>query len=1165
MNPKCKVMLLTAKPVFLFSPGDTPKLTNGPANKKRGKKLFLSMKLTAIFMIAAALTASAGGYSQQVTISVKNKPLEKVFSIIEKQTGYYFAYTRETLAGSNPVSIEGSNISLKDILQLCFKEQPLTYVITDKVISVKRKAFSAATKTLADQETPLADGVVKGKVTNQAGEPLSGATIELRGTSYKTTTDAAGNFELSVPPGSYTVVITYVGYEIASQKIAVKDASTNSIATSLKIKQNALDNIVVVGYGTSKKKDVTGSVASVDISEQEKTPIIGTEQLIQGQVSGVQVIQSQSQPGGAVFSIRIRGTNSINSGSEPLFVVDGYAGADIAAINPSDVASIDVLKDASATAIYGSRGANGVVIITTKRGRYAGGSNISVNAYTGVQKVSKKYQMMDASQYATYLNLVQTEINAINGTNDPLPYTTSQISALGKGTDWQEEIFRNAPISNAAIAFSSGDEKSRQYLSFNYFQQQGIIIGSDYKRGIIRYNTDRNITKKLLFSFSSQMSYDYQNAIPVNTYGASGTASVLWDAVRYNPANAPKDANGAYTFQNTPQPFVEPLGNPVAYATKSQDANFGFKTFINTFVEYELLKGLKLKSSFGVNFANLGSKFFVPSTLYTGAISGGTARQVAAKNIDWLTEHTISYAKEIKKHSFNTVGGFTFQRARNNFFDATTTNLVTNNLGPNGLALGTNLSNSFLGENTLASFFARVNYQYNNRYLLTATMRADGSSRFGENNKWGYFPSGAVAWRVSEENFMKNVKSVSDLKLRVSYGVTGNQEIGNYNTLATYGNDPFFNTLTNYLIGQTPVLAVGVASQRIPNPNLKWESTTSTNIGFDLGLFNNRVSLTADYYRKKTNNLLLFKGVPLTSGFSSVLENIGAVENKGFEFMLTTRNINTTNFKWTSRFNFSKNNNKVLDLGPNSEIYVGEISNSIFVASPKSSILRVGQPIGSFFGYVFDGIWQSQAEITASGTTMPVLPGDPRYKDVNDDKVVDDNDRVILGNAVPKFVYAFDNEIQYKAFTLNFFFQGVYGNKVLNVNRLDIESGNTGYNKLVAVNNSWTGPNTSNTLPRVSSTLRRGTGITSDVVESGSFLRLKSVNLSYDLFSNRKVKGIKSASVYVTLQNLLTITNYTGYDPEVNSFGKSEALSLGTDYNAYPNYRSYLLGVKFDF
>ena len=512
------------------------------------------------------------------------------------------------------------------------------------------------------------------------------------------------------------------------------------------------------------------------------------------------------------------------------------------------------------------------------------------------------------------------------------------------------------------------------------------------------------------------------------------------------------------------------------------------------------------------------------------------------------------------------MAGFTFQRARYNFFDANTTNLVTNNLGANNLGLGSTIANSFLGENTLASFFGRLNYQYNNKYLLTATMRADGSSRFGENNKWGYFPSGALAWKVNEESFMKNVKAVSDLKLRVSYGVTGNQEIGNYNTISTYGNDPFFNTLTNYVLGQTPVLAVGVASQRIPNPNLKWESTASADVGFDLGLFNNKVTLTADYYRKKTNNLNLFKGVPLSSGFSSVLQNIGAVENKGFEFMLTTRNISTTDFKWTSRFNFSKNNNKILDLGLSSEIFVGDISNSIFVAAPKSSILRVGESIGSFYGYVFDGIWQTQAEITASGTQQSVLPGDPKYRDVNDDKVIDDNDRVILGNAVPKFIYGIDNEIQYKGLTVNFFFQGVYGNKVLNVNRYDIENGITGFNKLQSVaTQSWTGPNTSNTLPRVSSTLRRGTGVTSDVVESGSFLRLKSLNISYDLVKKRKVKGIKSAAVYITLQNLFTITKYSGYDPEVNSFGKGESLSLGTDYNAYPNYKTYLVGVKFDF
>lgn len=988
-------------------------------------------------------------------------------------------------------------------------------------------------------------------------KPFPGVTVRVEGSNLGTSTDAKGNYRLQDVPRTATLVFSAIGFITSSQPLN----SRTTLNITLKPEATGLNEVVVVGYGTSSKKDLTGSVGTVRMADQEKRPAIGTAQLLEGQVSGVRVTQNQSQPGGAVFSVRIRGTNSINSSSEPLYVVDGYAGADISALDPSDIASIDVLKDASATAIYGSRGANGVVIITTKRG-HQGKPALTLNAYTGIQQVSRQYDMMDATQYATYLNDVQQQMNLLNNTHQPLPYTQDQINQMGKGTNWQDAIFRLAPVSNLSLGFNGGDENTHYFLSMNYFNQQGIIIGSNYKRGILRFNLDQDLSDKIKVGVSSQVSYGYQNAPSVNTSGGGTTPSVLWDAVRFNPALPVRDSSGAFTYKNDPLPYVFPTGNPIAYATQALDANYDLHVFANTDIIYEPIKGLQLKSTFGVDYLNGGEKHFVPSTLYVGSVNGGSASQQSSQNYNWLNENTLTYDHIFNGiHAIDLVGGFTLQHWYDRNFSAGITGLSTNNESADNLGIGTpgSPSSSFT-ENVLASYFARANYRLMDKYLFTFTMRADGSSRFGENNKWGYFPSGAFAWRVTQEKFMQNLPAVSNLKVRLSYGVTGNQEIGSYHSLSSYSSN-------HYSLGVDPSLVVGISPSNIPNPNLKWESTASFDAGIDLGLWKDRVSLTADFYHKKTSNLLLNVNIPQSSGYKSILENAGAVQNQGFELGLTTRNIEKGEVHWTTTFNFSANRNKILSLGSNQQIYAGDLSGSLFPsANFKSAILLVGHPIGSFYGYTFDGIWQSQEEIDKSGTTQAVHPGDPMYRDLNGDSTLNGSDRKIIGHALPKFTYGFTSDLTVGRFNMNLFVQGVYGNKILNENLYEIENGSTGTNKLAYVaNKSWTGAGTTNTLPSVASTLRRSTGVTSDVLESGSFLRIKSLTVSYNVPLPKITSVFKSSVVYVTVQNLYTFTNYSGYDPEVNSFSSSNALSLGTDYNAYPNYRTYLVGVKFGF
>ncbi|MBC6989648.1 MULTISPECIES: SusC/RagA family TonB-linked outer membrane protein [Hymenobacter] len=985
--------------------------------------------------------------------------------------------------------------------------------------------------------------------------PLPGVSVVLKGTTTATATDNDGKFTLAVPAsGDGVLVFSSIGYDATEARLG----SGSTVDVTLKEKTTALNDVVVVGYGTQRKRDVTGSVASVTAEQVAETPIARADQILQGRVSGVQVTQTNSEPGGNV-SIRIRGTNSINSGNEPLFVVDGFPGAgDLNSINPSDIESIEVLKDASATAIYGSRGANGVVIITTKKGK-AGKNTISFEAYTGISNVRKKYDLMNAPQFASYLNDVQTLNNLENKTTTALPYTQQQIAAMDKGTDWQDAIFRQGRMSNYQLGFNGGNEDTRYNLSFNYFDQQGIILNSGFQRGSVRLNLDKKVSNKINVTFSSQISRTLQKITSVNTNGGSNGGVVL-DALRFSPIQPVKDANGDYTFQNQPLPAVEIAGNPVAYAKGSRDNLTTLRGLLNLAGEYQIIEGLKLRIAAGADLFNNQRNQYIPSTVYVGQNTNGSATKASVNNYSWLNENTLTYDRKLNENNaLNVVAGLTFQQFVNENYSASANNFFTNALGSDNIGIGANVLTPVSGKNanTLASYFGRVNYRLFERYLFTFTMRADGSSRFGPNNKWGYFPSAAFAYRVIDEPFMQGITSISDLKLRASYGITGNQEIGSYQSLGRYG-------LNAYTSGTTRL--VGLSASNIPNPDLSWESTAASDFGVDIAFLKNRISVTADYYFKKTKDLLLQVSVPQTSGFSNILQNAGSVQNKGFEFSLNTVNFDSKKFSWNTNLNFSLNRNKVLDLNGEFQRFVGQSSTSIFPgATGATSVLRVGEPIGSFFGYQFLGIWQTPEEITASGITNVVRPGDPRYADLNGDKKIDANDRTIIGRAQPKFIYGITNGFNFGPVGLNIFIQGVQGSDVLNLNRYELESGFTTTNKLATVVNRWTGPGTSNTIPKANSVVRRNTGITSDIVENGSFVRLKTATISFKLPLPETVTGtVKSASIYVTGQNLITITKYSGYDPEVNSFGNS-GLSLNTDYNAFPSTRTFIAGVKIGF
>lgn len=1008
------------------------------------------------------------------------------------------------------------------------------------------------------------DVQVKGKIIDETGVSLPGVSIKLLGSAKGTVTNANGEFAISVPEGA-SLEVSYLGY--LSQTILVGTKTKISVTLKADEAGTKLSEIVVVGYGTQRKSDLTGSVSSLSGKDLDKTPVVGADQMLQGRVSGLQLTQSDGQPGNA-STIRIRGTNSINSGNEPLYVIDGFAGVgNLSSINPNDIQSIEVLKDASSTAIYGSRGANGVILITTKKG-IAGQNAINVDAYTGIQTLSNKLDMMNASQFGQYLNNYFTQYNVANPSiAKPLPYTQTQIDAFGEGTDWQDELYHTAPIQNYQLSFNGGNKETKYYLSFNHFDQQGIMENTGFKRELVRMNLDRNIGKKIRMGFSSQISYAKQAVDATKTGTGYGSAG---GALNMSPIVPLKNADGSYSFQNEPIAYISVFGNPVAGVKLSQDNLTTARALVNTFGEYEFIPGLKFKTSFGVDYIAGQEKRYLPSDIFIGQATGGAAYSSSLNNYSWLNENTLSYQKTFNKtHRLDALLGFSLQKFSVSDFDASAQSFFTDNLGYDNLSTGANIltPGSNTTENSLASFFGRLNYYLSDKYIFTATLRSDGSSRFGITDKWGYFPSGAVAWRVNNENFMKDIRQISDFKIRASYGKTGNQEIGSYQSIQQY--------VTNgYSLGVTPGRVVGVSGNNIPNPNLSWESTQSFDLGTDISLFNSRISFTADYYHKQTSDLLLNVSVPQSSGFSSILLNSGKVQNQGFEFSLTSRNIEKDNFNWSTTLNYSTNKNKVLDMNGTNDVLVGSSGAYIVPNGLAPSILRIGQPIGSFYGYYSDGIWQTQEQITAAGRTG-VVPGDAIVRDRDGNKIINGDDRDIIGQSAPKFIYSINNTLTYKNFDISVFIQGVQGNKILNLSKYSHNGGST-TNQYSEMLNAWNGLNTSNTLPREFSTTEKSTGVMSRYLEDGSYLRLQTVSFAYNIPLAKSSKVFKSSTVYLTAQNLYTLTNYTGYNPEINSFDTrnsssssqntgSQNLSLGADINSYPPSRTFILGLKFGF
>lgn len=1009
---------------------------------------------------------------------------------------------------------------------------------------------------------------ITGKVSSADGEILPGVNVLIKGTTAGTVTDADGNYTLGVPNANAVLVFSFIGF--SPEEVIVADRSV--INVSLTPSLETLSEVIVIGYGTVKKSDLTGSVSSIKADELKAVPTTSFDQALQGRAAGVQVVQTSGQPG-AEASIRIRGISSINAGNEPLYVIDGMlvttntndvtpgggVGSSprigpLSAINPNDIESIEILKDASATAIYGSRGTNGVVLITTKRGK-KGTSVVNFESYYGFQEPSKKLDLLNASQFAEFVNEART-----NGGQLP-EYVNPQN--LGEGTDWQKEIFRTAPMQNYQLSFSGGSDKTQYAISGGYFGQDGIVINTDFKRYSFRTNINTELSKK--FSVGTNMMFAYTRGTAVNTGLQMITPGVIGAALGMNPILPVYDPNrdGGYTYEND-RGIV--IGNPVAEAREHTALSTNGRILGNAEARYKIVEALEFKSSIGIDATFAKDRSFAPRWLKSAQGSKGEAGIASLDAITWLNENTLTLNKDVGSNSnINAVLGYTIQEFNNERLASYVFDIADPRMGYHNLRGGTNPQPPINGESrwSMMSYLGRVQYSLNSKYIFTVTGRVDASSKFSKNNKYGFFPSGAVAWRISEESFMQPLSDViSDLKLRGSLGIIGNQAIGPYESLALvapYGEGVFNN-------GNTYTFYTSSQPSGYSNPNLKWETTRQFNVGLDAGFFRDRIQVTADYFQKYTYDLLLGTPIPSTTGFGTTLLNIGNIKNRGFDVELRT--INTTGaVKWNTAFNISRYRNEVTKLAKDTDVMLG-----------SGLILREGEPIGTFYGLQFDGIFQSDEEAengvvlngqqnTPANALTRARAGDRKYRNINGDQVINEQDRTIIGNALPDFTWGLNNTVSYMNFNLSVFIQGSHGNDMANFNALALEDFRGVQNiSAEAGLNRWTPENPGNRYPRAlaNRTIDVGT-FSSSAIEDASYVRLKNITLGYDLPSSvlGRIKA-RSLRIYVSATNLVTLTDYSGFDPEGSSYGTSTAMP-GVDQGRYPLTKTYLLGLNIGF
>ena len=1034
---------------------------------------------------------------------------------------------------------------------------------------------------------------IVGTVIDERGETLPGVNVIIKGSAKGTATDFNGKFGITVNSTSDILVFSYIGY--ISREVKV-DAS-KPMQVILKEESKTLNEVMVVGYQDVRKKDLTGSVAKANLGDMMKAPVASFDQALAGRVAGVNVSSGEGTPGGTM-NIVIRGNNSITQGNGPLYVIDGFPVEDAAvgsSINPNDIESIDVLKDASATAIYGARGANGVIIITTRKG-VVGAPKVTYDGSYGIQRATRKIPMMDAYEFVRLQSEIYTpaEMSGDFGyfrTYDGKTYSLDDYRNVAQ-FNWQDLILQDAPQQSHNISFTGGTSDVRYNASASYFDQDGVVIGSNYNRIQGRLGTTIR-HKKLNISLTTNYSSTNSFGSSPSQSSYSGMNNLFYSVWGYRPVTQPGvDINSL--LENTNDPGVDMLNdyrfNPILSLNNEYRKRATSYNQYNGFVEYEFIKGLKLKVSGGYTLDSRRNETFNNSkTRYGSPISTDhvNATLETSERKTWLNENILTFQRVFNKvHSFNAMAGMTMQGSTSDYYSMKTNNIPNESLGMAGMGQGTPIQiNASMADWAMLSYLGRINYNYKSRYYFTASFRADGSSKFPTQNRFGYFPSTSLAWNFMEEKFMEPISSVvKNGKLRLSWGQTGNNRVGEYDyyaqLLITQAGQGNYTGTTDYITGIYPfnnvVSTVGTIPSNLPNKALKWETTGQTNAGVDLGFLNDRINFTFDWYNKITSDLLLRATLPFSSGYGSAMKNVGKVQNQGVEFTLNTTNIKTKKFSWTTNFNISFNKNKVLELTENQ---LTMLSNGYFDQAFTASnyVAKIGYPIGMMYGYMYEGTYKVddfdyngaaytlKAGIPHYTSENNTQPGYPRYADLNKDGVIDSNDQTMIGRGDPIHIGGFTNNFEYAGFDLSIFFQWSYGANLLNANRLMFE----GYGKKKDLNqfasyaDRWTFENQTSDMPVVSNSSSNGL-FSSRVIENGSYIRLKTLSLGYSL-STKMLKKLKVSKVraYVTAQNLFTLSNYSGYDPEVSI--RNSALTPGLDFSSYPRAASMNVGVNVGF
>ncbi|MGM8361956.1 TonB-dependent receptor [Flavobacterium sp. ARAG 55.4] len=1102
-------------------------------------RLKLTWKLTAIFCMGTIVSKSATTYSQSVKVSYdfKDERVASVFEKIEKDTKYKFLFNNEEINVDRIVSVKADNIELKSVLENIFSGSDVSFKVMNKQIILKGNKTPDQTEV---GQMNIQQIQIKGTVKDADEMPIPGANVSVKGTTVGTTTDFDGNYVLTVPATAEVLVFSYLGMKTTEVEINGRSV----VSVSLKSDAAALDEVVVIGYGTVRKSDVTGSLSSVNTDDMNKTQNTSIAQAIQGRAAGVTVSKASGKPG-ATPTVRVRGTGTVNN-SDPLYVVDGVPINDISSINMADAKAVEVLKDASATAIYGSRGANGVILITTNGGS-KNKMTLSYTTYMGIEERIDNLEVLNAEQWATIYN--EGKINDGSPIETALSNPSNLISY-----NWKDAVYRTGVLQNHQLSASGGSDTSTYYVSFGYIDQKGIIEESSYKRTNFRVNNTYQLTPKVKFGHNLQ--YSNAKTISVPEFGQNPWFRSAFVGYLIDPVTPIFNADGSYGV-----PKYSSATNPKG-ATKFGKTPQIKESFLgNVFLDVDLLKGLSFKSNFGLQINNTKVDNFVPifnvGPTYNSTTSTYTLNR--SENRVLILSNTLNYAKTIaKKHNITAFLGQEIQNLNSNNVNTQRTGIPESVINPT-LGSGdvsTSKNDGDISESKLLSFFGRLNYNYDDRYLLTGTYRIDGSSRFGSNNRWAQFPSIAAAWNIHKENFFK-IDEISQLKFRLGWGETGNQNIPNS---ATYNS---LNIGTNYLFGNDETTTTGVAPLTPGNADLKWETTVTKNIGLDLGILNNSITLTAEYFIKNTSDMLMATPILFTGGYqNNPFTNAGNIENKGFELSANYKQV-IKDFSLNVGGNISFVKNKVTKLsGQGSVIQSGPAQGFNNIGRTE-----VGHPLASYYGYEMIGIFQNQNEVNTSAAFANSKPGDVKYKDINKDGVLDDKDRIYIGSPFPEFTYGINLDMTYKQFDFSAFFQGSKGNKIFNASLYYLES-DLGTNMSTNYLNRWTGEGTSNSIPRATF-VNNGinTQQSSRFVKDGSYLRLKNVQIGYTLPKSILEKiALTNFRIYISGQNLLTFTKYEGLDPEVGvDENFNNPLDIGIDRGRYPSTRILSLGLDINF